>query len=80
MIYRTFYIFKNKDFWLICLVIYYKPKAKITVPIYSERHEVAGQTVSRDLIDLEENELFLKVKTEITMVYKLIHTEKMVIL
>lgn len=55
--------------------LFIKPKAKITVPIYSKRHEIVRQTASRDLIDLEEKELIYKTKDGKTMVYQLISIE-----
>ena len=55
--------------------LFIKPKAKITIPIYSKRHEIVRQTASRDLIDLEEKELIYKIKDGKTMVYQLISIE-----
>ncbi|WP_412983934.1 Fic family protein [Pontimicrobium sp. IMCC45349] len=56
--------------------LFIKPKAKITVPIYSKRHEIVRQTASRDLTDLEEKGIIFKSKDGKTMVYELIDIEK----
>lgn len=49
-----------------------KPKAKMTVPIYSKRHDIVRQTATRDLSDLEEKGIIMKSKDGKTMVYELI--------
>lgn len=56
--------------------LFIKPKAKITVPIYSKRHEIVRQTASRDLADLEEKGIIFKSKDGKTMIYELINIEK----
>ncbi|MEW7281202.1 Fic family protein [Aquimarina sp. 2201CG1-2-11] len=56
--------------------LFIKPKAKITVPIYSKRHKIVRQTASRDLADLEEKGIIFKSKDGKTMVYELIDIEK----
>ena len=52
--------------------LFIKPKAKMTVPIYSKRHGIVRQTATRDLSDLEEKGIIIKSKDGKTMVYELI--------
>ncbi len=56
--------------------LFIKPKAKMTVPIYSKRHDIVRQTSTRDLSDLEEKGIIIKSKDGKTMVYELIDIEK----
>ena len=56
--------------------LFVKPKAKITVPIYSKRHEIVRQTASRDLTDLEEKGILFKSKDGKTIAYELLNIEK----
>jgi Fic family protein len=56
--------------------LFIKPKAKITVPIYSKKHDIVRQTATRDLADLEKKEIIIKSKDGKTMIYELIDIEK----
>ena len=56
--------------------LFIKPKAKITVPIYSKKHHIVRQTATRDLADLEEKGIIFKSKNGKTMIYELIDIEK----
>ena len=56
--------------------LFIKPKAKITIPVYSERHDIVRQTASRDLTDLEEKGLITKSKDGKNIIYQLIDKEK----
>lgn len=57
--------------------LYIKPKAKITIPIYSKKHDIVRQTASKDLTELEEKDILFKYKDGKTIVYEL--TDKNVI-
>ena len=56
--------------------LFIKPKAKITVPIYSKKHDIVRQTATRDLADLEKKGIIIKSKDGKTMIYELIDIEK----
>jgi Fic family protein len=56
--------------------LFIKPKAKMTVPVYSKSHDIVRQTASRDLTDLVERGILIKNKDGKMMVYKLVDTEK----
>lgn len=55
--------------------LFIKPKAIITIPVYSKRHDIVRQTASRDLVELEERGIISKAKDGKMMVYQLIDTE-----
>lgn len=56
--------------------LFIKPKAKITVPIYSKRHNIVRQTASRDLTYLEKKGIIKKNRDGKMMVYELVDIEK----
>lgn len=56
--------------------LYIKPEAKITIPIYSKKHDVVRQTASRDLNYLEEKGIIHKSKDGKNMIYQLVNVEK----
>mgnify|MGYP000117479610 FL=1 len=56
--------------------LFIKPKAKMTLPIYSKSHDIVRQTASRDLTDLEQRGILIKNKDGKMMVYELVDTEK----
>lgn len=55
--------------------LFIKPKAIITIPVYSKRHDIVRQTASRDLTELEEKGIISKSKDGKMMVYQLIDTD-----
>lgn len=55
--------------------LFIKPKAKITVPVYSKKHQIVRQTATRDLVDLEKKGIITKSKDGKTMIYELIDIE-----
>lgn len=56
--------------------LFIKPKAKMTVPIYSKSHGIVRQTASRDLTDLEEKGILIKNKDGKVIVYELFDIER----
>lgn len=52
--------------------LFVKPKAKVTIPVYSKRHGIVRQTASRDLIELEKRGLIKKYKEGKTLIFTLI--------
>jgi len=56
--------------------LFIKPKARITVPVYSKRHDIVRQTASRDLTDLEKKGIIVKNRDGKMMVYELVDIEK----
>jgi Fic family protein len=56
--------------------LFIKPKAKITVPIYSKRHNIVRQTASRDLTYLEKKGIIKKNRDGKMMVYELVDIVK----
>lgn len=55
----------------------FKPKATITIPLYSKRHDIVRQTASRDLTELEERGILIKSKDGKSVNYHLTDLEKL---
>lgn len=57
--------------------LFVKPKATITIPIYSKRHDVVRQTASRDLTELEELGVLIKGRDGKSVTYRLSDFDKL---